>query len=58
VNLINCTVSVELGPIGGFALYGWFRMHSMSDYSLALHWHRCVWLLQMHGINQFGTLFL
>jgi hypothetical protein len=57
VNSINCTVSVELGPVGGFALYGWLRMHNMSGFSLALHWHLCVWLLQMHGSNQFGTVF-
>jgi hypothetical protein len=49
VNSMNCTVSVGLGPCGGSALYGWFRMHSMSGLSLALHWHLCVGLLQLHG---------
>jgi hypothetical protein len=49
VNSINCTVNVELGPCGGSALYGWFRMHRMSGLSLALHWHLRVWLLQLHG---------
>jgi hypothetical protein len=46
---MNCTVNVELGRCGGSALYGWFRMHRMSGLSLALHWHLCVWLLQLHG---------
>jgi hypothetical protein len=57
VNSINCTLSVGLGPVGGSALYGWLWMHSMSGFSLALHWHLCVWLLRMHGNNQFGTVF-
>jgi hypothetical protein len=57
VNSINCTVSVGLGPVGGSVLYEWLRIHSMSGFSLALHWHLCVWLLQMHGNNQFGTVF-
>jgi hypothetical protein len=55
---MDFTVSVELGPYGGSALYGWFRMHRMSGLSLALHWHLCVWLLQLHGSSQFGTIFL
>jgi hypothetical protein len=37
VNSMNCIVSVELGSCGGFALYGWFRMHRISGLSLALH---------------------
>jgi hypothetical protein len=37
VNSMNCTVSVWLGSCGGSALYGWFRMHSISGLSLALH---------------------
>jgi hypothetical protein len=57
VNSIKCTMSVGLGPIGGSVLYGWLRIHNMSGFSLALHWHLCVWLLQMHGNNQFGTMF-
>jgi hypothetical protein len=57
VNSMNCTVSVGLGPCGGSTLYGWFRMHSMSGLSLALHWHLCVRLLQLHGSSQFGTVF-
>jgi hypothetical protein len=32
-------------------------MHSMSGLSLALHWHLYVWLLQVHGSNQCGTVF-
>jgi hypothetical protein len=55
---MDFTVSVELGPYGGSALYGWFRMHRTSGLSLALHWHLCVWLLQLHGSSQFGTIFL
>jgi hypothetical protein len=58
VNSINCIVNVELGPCGGSALYGWFQMHRMSGLSLVLHWHLCVWLLQLHGSSQFGTVFL
>jgi hypothetical protein len=50
-------VSVWLDSCGGSVLYGWFRMHSMSGLSLALHWHLCVWLLQLHGSSQFGTVF-
>ena len=57
VNSINCIVHVEVGPCGGSTLYGWFRMHKMSGLSLALHWHRCVWLIQLHGSSQFGTMF-
>ena len=57
VNSINCTVHEVVGPCGGLALYGWFRMHKMSGLSLALHWHLCVWLLQLHGSSQFGTVF-
>jgi hypothetical protein len=57
VNSMNCTVSVGLDPCGGSTLYGWFRMHSMSGLSLALHWHLCVKLLQLHGSSQFGTVF-
>jgi hypothetical protein len=37
VNSMNCTVRVWLGSCGGSALYRWFRMHSMSGLSLALH---------------------
>jgi hypothetical protein len=37
VNSMNCTVSVWLDSCGGSALYGWFRMHSISGLSLALH---------------------
>jgi hypothetical protein len=54
---MNCIVSVWLGSYGGSALYGWFRMHSISGLSLALHWHLCIWLLQLHGSSQFGTVF-
>ena len=57
VNSLNCTMSVELGLVGGSTLYGWLWMHNMSGFSLALYWHLCVWLLQMHGSNQFGTMF-
>jgi hypothetical protein len=57
VNSINCTVSVGLGWFGGSALYGWLRMQSMSSLNLALHWHLCVWLLQVHGFSQCGTVF-
>jgi hypothetical protein len=57
VNSMNCTMSVWLGSCGGSALYGWFLMQSISGLSLALHWHLCVWLLQLHGSNQFGTVF-
>ena len=57
MNSINCTVNVRLGPCGGSALYGWFRMHRMFGLSLALHWHLCIWLLQLHGSSQFGTIF-
>jgi hypothetical protein len=57
VNSMNCIVSVWLGSCGGSALYGWFLMHSISGLSLALHWHLCVWLLQLHGSNQSGTVF-
>jgi hypothetical protein len=57
VNSINCTISVGLGWVGGFVLYGWLRMQSMSGLSLALHWHLCVWLLQVHGRSQCGTVF-
>jgi hypothetical protein len=32
-------------------------MHSISGLSLALHIHLCVWLLQLHGSSQFGTVF-
>jgi hypothetical protein len=42
VNSINCTMSVWLGSCGGSTLCGWFRMHSMSGLSLALHWHLCI----------------
>ena len=41
-NSINCTMSMWLGSYGSSTLYGWFRMHSMSSLSLALHWHLCV----------------
>jgi hypothetical protein len=51
VNSMNCTVSVGLGWFGGSALYGWLCMQSMSGLNLALHWHLCVWLLQVHGSN-------
>jgi hypothetical protein len=57
VNSMNCTVSVWLGSCGGSVLYGWFWMHSISGLSLALHWHLCVWLLQLYGSSQFGTVF-
>jgi hypothetical protein len=57
VNSMNCTVSVEFDPYGGSVLYGWFRMHRMSGLSLALHWHLCVWLLQLHGSSQLGIVF-
>jgi hypothetical protein len=57
VNSINCTVSVWLGSCGGSALYGWLWMHSMSGLSLALHWHLCVWLLQLNGSSHFGIVF-
>jgi hypothetical protein len=49
VNSMNCIVNVGLGWFGGSALYGWLRMQSMSGLNLALHWHLCVWLLQVHG---------
>jgi hypothetical protein len=32
-------------------------MHSMSGLNLALHWHLCVWLLQVQGSSQCGTVF-
>jgi hypothetical protein len=32
-------------------------MHNMSGLSLALHWHLCVWALQLYGSSQFGTVF-
>jgi hypothetical protein len=54
---MNCIMSVWLGSCGGFALYGWLRMHSMFGLSLALYWHLCVWLLQLHGSSHFGTVF-
>jgi hypothetical protein len=54
---MNFTVSVWLGSCGGSTLYGWFWMHSISGLSLALHWHLCVWLLQLHGSSQLGTVF-
>ena len=57
VNSMNYIVSVWLGSWGGFPLYGWFRMHNISRLSLALHWHLCVWLLQLLGSSQFGTVF-
>ena len=57
VNSMNCTMSVWLGSFGGSTLYGWFRMHSISGLSLVLHIHLCVWLLQLHGSSQFGTIF-
>jgi hypothetical protein len=57
VNSINCTVNVGLGWFGGSALYGWLRMQSMSGLNLALHWHLCIWLLQVHGSNHCGTVF-
>jgi hypothetical protein len=57
VNSMNCTVNVGLGWFGGSALYGWLRMQSMSGLNLALHWHLCVWLLQVHGSSQYGTVF-
>jgi hypothetical protein len=57
VNSMNCTVSVWLGSCGGSALYGWLRMHSISGLSLALHWHLCIWSLQLHGSSHFGTVF-
>jgi hypothetical protein len=57
VNSMNCKVNVGLGWFGGSALYGWLRMQSMSGLNLALHWHLCVWLLQVHGSNQCGTVF-
>jgi hypothetical protein len=57
VNSMNCTIIVGLGWFGGSALYGWLRMQSMSGLSLALHWHLCVWLLQIHGNSQCGTVF-
>jgi hypothetical protein len=31
-------------------------MHIMSGLSLALHWHLCIWLIQVHG-SQCGTVF-
>jgi hypothetical protein len=31
-------------------------MHSTSGLSLELHWHRCVWMLQLQGSSQFGTV--
>jgi hypothetical protein len=57
VNSMNCTVNVGLGWFGGSILYGWLRMQSMSGLNLALHWHLCVWLLQVHGNSQCGTIF-
>jgi hypothetical protein len=57
VNSINCIVSVWLASYGGSTLCGWLRMHSMFGLSLALHWHFCVWLLQLHGSSHFGTVF-
>jgi hypothetical protein len=57
VNSMNCAVSVGLGWFGGFALYGWLRMQSMFALNLALHWHLCVWLLQVQGSSQCGTVF-
>ena len=57
VNSMNCIVHVWVGPCGGSALYGWFRTHRMFGLSLALHWHLCVWVLQLHGNSQFGTVF-
>jgi hypothetical protein len=57
VNSMNCTVSVGLGWFGGFALYGWLRMQSISSLNLALHWHLCIWLLQVHGNSHCGIVF-
>jgi hypothetical protein len=57
VNSMNCIISAWLGSCGGSALYGWFRIHSISGLSLALQWHLCVWFLQLHGSSQFGTIF-
>jgi hypothetical protein len=57
VNSMNCTVNVGLGWFGGSALYGWLHMQSMSGLNLVLHWHLCVWLLQVHGSNHCGTVF-
>ena len=50
-------MSMWLSSCGGSTLYGWLRIHSMSSLSLALHWHLCVWLLQLHGSSHFGTVF-
>jgi hypothetical protein len=57
VNSMNCTVNVGLGWFGCSTLYGWLRMQSMSGLNLALHWHLSVWLLQVHGSSQCGTVF-
>ena len=57
VNSMNCSVNVGLGWFGGFALYGWLRMQIMSGLNLALHWHLCVWLLQVHRSNHCGIVF-
>jgi hypothetical protein len=56
VNSMNCTMSVWLDSFGGSTLYGWLRMHSIFGLSLALHWHLCIWLTQLHGNSQFGTI--
>jgi hypothetical protein len=37
VNSMNYIMSVWFGPSGGFALYRWLWMHSISGLSLALH---------------------
>jgi hypothetical protein len=58
VNSMNCIVSVWLGSCGGSALYGWLRMHSMFGLSLVLHWHLCVWSLQLHGSSHLELYFL
>jgi hypothetical protein len=57
VNSMNCTDIVGLGWFGGSALYGWLRMQSISGLNLALHWQRCVRLLQEHSSSQCGTVF-
>jgi hypothetical protein len=33
------------------------HMQSMSGLNLALHWHLCVWLLQVQDNNHCGTVF-
>ena len=57
INSMNCIVRVWLGTCGGSALYRWLQMHSILGLSLALHWHLCVWLLQLYDSSQFGIKF-